>query len=45
VYLLEGWAFVRLPGTEAIIIVVAAALAALACFYVAALLARGHDRP
>ena len=45
VYLLEGWAYLRRPGTEAIIIVVAAALAALACFYVAALLARGHDRP
>jgi hypothetical protein len=45
VYLLEGWAYLRRPGTEAIMIVVVAVLAALGCFYVAALLARDHDRP
>jgi hypothetical protein len=45
VYLLEGWEYLQRPATEAIIIVGAAALVALGCFHVAALIAREHDGP
>ena len=41
--LLEGWEYLERPGTEAILIVSTAALAALVCFRVATLLERYSD--
>jgi hypothetical protein len=41
--LLEGWTYLERPGTEAILIVSTAALAALVCFRVATLLERYSD--
>ena len=43
VSLLEGWEYLKRPGTEAILIVAVAALGALGCFRVATLLERYSD--